>query len=192
MFKEAFLGVAISVCLAAGAVPASAAASDVILYASDASVLKGHWSQAADATAAGGKMTTTPDSGWSSGEGALASPANYIEFTFNAAANTPYRFWVRLRARNNSGANDSVFAQFSDSVTSTGSAVYRIATPSALLVNLQPCGGCVFSGWGWLDGAYWLTQASTIRFSTSGAHTLRIQTREDGVQLDQVVLSPST
>src|SRR5262249_13322796 len=32
----------------------------------------------------------------------------------------------------------------------------------------------------------------TVRFATTGSHTLRIQTREDGVQIDQVVLSPAT
>src|SRR6185312_443024 len=29
-------------------------------------------------------------------------------------------------------------------------------------------------------------------FSTGGSHTIRVQTREDGVQVDQIVLSPST
>jgi hypothetical protein len=31
-----------------------------------------------------------------------------------------------------------------------------------------------------------------VTFSSSGTHTLRIQLREDGVQLDQIVLSPTT
>ena len=30
-----------------------------------------------------------------------------------------------------------------------------------------------------------------MTFATSGAHTMRIQVREDGVQLDQIVLSSS-
>jgi hypothetical protein len=33
---------------------------------------------------------------------------------------------------------------------------------------------------------------TTLTFANSGSHTLRIQIREDGVQLDQIVLSPST
>jgi hypothetical protein len=29
----------------------------------------------------------------------------------------------------------------------------------------------------------------TVRFATTGTHTLRVQVREDGVQFDQIVLS---
>jgi hypothetical protein len=50
----------------------------------------------------------------------------------------------------------------------------------------------VLSAAGWLVGAYWLSQAATFTFPTSGPHTLRIQVREDGVMFDQIVLSPST
>src|SRR5206468_121391 len=39
---------------------------------------------------------------------------------------------------------------------------------------------------------YWLTQPTTVTFATSGTHTIRVQVREDGVQLDQIVLSPQT
>ena len=45
--------------------------------------------------------------------------------------------------------------------------------------------------WGWQNTAYWLSQATTVSFANSGTHTLRIQVREDGVQLDQIVLSPN-
>ena len=34
--------------------------------------------------------------------------------------------------------------------------------------------------------------ATTVQFPSTGTHTLRIQTREDGVQIDQIVLSPTT
>src|SRR6185503_8057223 len=112
-----------------------------------------------------------------------------FDFTFSANAGTPYRVWLRLRASGNSKFNDSLFAQFSDAVDGNGSALYRIGTGNGLTLNLQSCNGCPLGGWGWLDGAYWLSQTTTIRFATSGSHTLRIQTREDGVMLDQVVLS---
>jgi hypothetical protein len=58
-------------------------------------------------------------------------------------------------------------------------------------VNLEPCNSCGVSAWGWQHGAYWLTQATTISFATAGAHTLRVQVREDGAQIDQIVLSPA-
>jgi len=77
--------------------------------------------------------------------------------------------------------------QFSDA------GVYPINTTQGLLVNLATDSTAVsLNGWGWQNGAYWLSQQTTVTFSTSGTHTLRIQVREDGVQLDQIVLSPNT
>jgi hypothetical protein len=35
------------------------------------------------------------------------------------------------------------------------------------------------------------TGTATVTFASAGTHTVRIQIREDGVQLDQIVLSPS-
>jgi len=99
--------------------------------------------------------------------------------------------WVRLKAAGNSKVNDSVFAQFSDAIAG-GSPVYRIGSTAGLTLNLQVSNGAKLNGWGWVDGAYWLTQAATLSFTTSGTHTLRLQTREDGVRVDQVVISPAT
>jgi hypothetical protein len=45
--------------------------------------------------------------------------------------------------------------------------------------------------WGWVNGASWLSQPATVTFGSTGPHTLRVQIREDGVELDQIVLSPS-
>lgn len=56
-------------------------------------------------------------------------------------------------------------------------------------MNLERCSGCGVSGWGWQEGAYWLSQSTTIRFASTGSHTLRVQIREDGAQIDQIVLS---
>ena len=73
--------------------------------------------------------------------------------------------------------------------------VYQIGTTSALSVNLEECSGCGLSGWGWRDEAWGSRGAvgtATLRFprSTNGAwHRMRIQTREDGVMIDQIVLS---
>jgi hypothetical protein len=71
--------------------------------------------------------------------------------------------------------------------------VYPINSTSGLLVNLATDGtGGSLGDWGWQNGAYWLAQPATIAFAAGGAHTLRIQVREDGVQFDQIVLSPTT
>ena len=41
------------------------------------------------------------------------------------------------------------------------------------------------------DKSAWLTDTGDVYFATSGTKTLRVQTREDGVNIDQIVLSPS-
>ena len=168
----------------------SAAAAEIVLYASEASVARGQWAAAASTGAAGSRAMKSAEQGFSSANAPLASPANYFEMTFDADAATTYRVWLRLRAEGNSKWNDAVWVQFNDSLTTSGSAAYRIGTTSGLAVNLERCSGCGMSNWGWQNTAYWLSQQTSIRFATTGKHTLRVQTREDGVEIDQVVLSP--
>jgi uncharacterized membrane protein YjgN (DUF898 family) len=45
--------------------------------------------------------------------------------------------------------------------------------------------------WGWQKGASWLRQATSVTFAASGRHVIRVQVREEGAQIDQIVLSPS-
>jgi hypothetical protein len=165
----------------------------VVLYAAEAPVRVGAWAVVADATAAGGKRISNPDVGAAKLTTALAAPANYFQMTFNATAGVDYRLWIRGRTLNNSWSNDSVFVQFSDSVNSSGAAVFRIGTTSAAAVNLEECSGCGLSNWGWQDNGWGLgVFGPLIRFATSGTHTIRIQVKEDGFSIDQIVLSSST
>jgi len=46
-------------------------------------------------------------------------------------------------------------------------------------------------GWGWSDNG-WGAPGVKIYFATTGTHTIRIQQREDGAIVDQIVLSPGT
>jgi endonuclease/exonuclease/phosphatase family metal-dependent hydrolase len=167
-----------------------AAASEIVLYASEAAVAKGHWASASSSGSAGGRSMKSANNGFASADKPLASPGNYFETTFDAAAGTTYRVWLRLRAESNSKWNDAVWVQFNDSLTTSGSAIYRIGTTSALMVNLERCNSCGTSNWGWHNTAYWLSQQTSIRFASTGTHTIRVQTREDGVEIDQIVLSP--
>jgi hypothetical protein len=76
-------------------------------------------------------------------------------------------------------------------VTSSGAPAFRIGTTSATPVNLEECSGCGLSGWGWEDNGWGRgVLGPTIVFQTSGPQRLRIQSREDGLSIDQVVLSP--
>ena len=165
----------------------------IVLDAADASNLHGNWTRTADVTAAGGLALVSADRGWASTDAPLQAPADYFDFVFNAPAATPYRVWIRMRAGANSKYNDSVYVQLSDALGSGGTPVFALGTRTGLCVNLATdASGSGLTGWGWQSGAYWLTQPSTVTFASSGSHTLRIQTREDGVSIDQVILSPNT
>lgn len=165
-------------------------ATEIVLYTSSAPTVVGHWTSAAHASAAEGRLLRSADLGWSRPDAPLAGPKHYFELPFEAVANTPYRVWLRLRATGDSKWNDSVWVQFSDALIK-GQAAYRIGTTAGLLVNLETCEGCGTAGWGWPDAAYWLRQTATVTFASTGAHTIRVQTREDGVEIDQIVLSPA-
>jgi len=177
--------------VAAGPAPPPTSAGDIVVYANDVpdSAMHGVWTRASDPTSPQGVKLVTPDNGAASS--AMASPADYLDVTFNAAANTPYTLWLRLQALANSKFNDSVWVQFSDA-TAGGAGVFPIGSTDALLVNLATDSTAAsLNGWGWQNTAYWLSQPTTVTFATAGPHTLRIQVREDGVQLDQIVLSPN-
>jgi endonuclease/exonuclease/phosphatase family metal-dependent hydrolase len=184
-----FLGVVLG--LAFG-VPSAQAASDVVLYAAEAPVKSG-WNVVADSTAAGGARLANPNLGAPKLVDAAVSPSNYFEMTFNAQAGSGYRLWIRGKAENNDWANDSVFVQFSGSVDASGTSVYRIGTTSATTINLEDCSGCGLSGWGWQDNGWGVgVMGPLIYFSTTGSQTIRVQVREDGLSIDQIVLSAQT
>ena len=127
------------------------------------------------------------------GRTTATAPASYVELTFDAEAGKPYRLWIRGKAEGNFYGNDSVHVQFSGSVTSAGAATYRIGTTSSATFNLEACSGCGLSGWGWEDNG-WGTGVlgPQIYFAATGTQRVRIQTREDGLSIDQIVLSAQT
>jgi endonuclease/exonuclease/phosphatase family metal-dependent hydrolase len=168
----------------------SAAAEDVVLYASDAVITGGDWNKVNDAAVAGGSRLYNPDRGAAKINPALSNPNSYVELTFTAEANVPYHLWLRLRADADSWANDAVYAQFSDSLDSGGHAAYRIGTVSAMTVQLEEGRDAGMQNWGWNDND-WGSLGSNVFFAQSGIHTLRIQQREDGSSIDQIILSPS-
>ncbi|MFL6277576.1 MAG: PKD domain-containing protein [Blastocatellia bacterium] len=168
-------------------------APTVVLYAAEARVRGGNWQIVADATAAGRARFWNPDRGAAKVTTASPSPADYFEMTFNAEANTPYHLWIRGKAQNDSPFNDSVHVQFSDSVSAGGAAVFRIGTTDSTVVNLEDDLNVGVSGWGWQDNGWGVgVMGPALYFASSGPHTLRVQVREDGFSIDQIVLSPST
>ena len=173
--------------------PPPPAGGDIVIHAGIPAAVAGNWNVVSDATAASGKRIQNPNLGAAKISSALASPASYFELTFNAEAGKPYRLWIRGKATSDHYNNDSVFVQFDHSVDKSGAPQWRIGTTSAAPWVLEDCSGCTMSGWGWQDTGYGVgVLGPTVYFSTTGAQRLRIQVREDGLGIDQVVLSPAT
>jgi hypothetical protein len=168
------------------------ASGEAVLYAAEAPLKGGAWRVTVDPTAAGGSRIEHPDAGAAKLAAPLANPVNYFELTFSAEAGRPYHLWIRGRAAANSWANDSVFVQFDRSTDAAGAAVYRTGTTNAAIVTLEDCINCGVSGWGWQDNGFGPgVMGPDIYFAVAGTQRLRIQTREDGFSIDQIVLSPS-
>src|ERR1044071_2408033 len=105
--------------------------TNIVLYASEASVRVGNWQVVSDSTAAGGARISNTDWGGPKLPDAWMNPSSYFEMSFSAQSGIPYRLWIRGKAQNDSPYNDSVFVQFSGSTDSSGSALYRLGTTRA-------------------------------------------------------------
>lgn len=165
--------------------------SNIVLYASEAPVRTGNWVVEADGTAAGGFRIRLPDAGAPRLTVPLASPTHYFELTFTVQAGIPYRLWFRGIADANSVSNDSAWVQFTNSVDSNGQPIFRIGTTAGVMINMEETTGQGLSAWGWNDTAI-NGLGPLVYFSTSGTQTIRVQLREDGMAIDQLVLSPQT
>jgi endonuclease/exonuclease/phosphatase family metal-dependent hydrolase len=171
-------------------VTASAQAEEIVLRPGKSATTAGAMTKVSDSTASAGVRVSMPDAGRSKVATALAAPRDYFELTFTANAGTAYRLWFRGKAASNSYNNDSVHVQFSGSVTSSGSAAFRIGTTASTVLTLEDCSGCGVYGWGWNDNYYGSSTGSLIYFASTGTQKIRVQNREDGLSIDQIVLSP--
>jgi hypothetical protein len=163
--------------------------AEIVIYAGNFES-RGGWRWESDQTAAGGSRRRHPDAGAAKLTTPLATPVNYLEKTFHAVGGIPYRLWIRGRADADSYYNDSAYVQFSGSVTSANEPIWRIGTTSATTYVLEDCSGCGVKAWGWNDNGYGTgVLGPEIYFAESGPQKIRIQTREDGLAIDQVVLS---
>jgi hypothetical protein len=168
------------------------AAGDIVLYAAKAATVVGGWHVVSDPTAAGGSAIASVNAGVAKLKTAAAAPANYFELTFTPAPGTAYRLWIRSRAEKNNWGNDSVFVQFSGSVTAAGAPAFRIGTTASTEMNLEDATNAGVSGWGWQDNGYGANVFGTPLYFDGAPQTIRIQPREDGLTIDQIVFSPVT
>jgi hypothetical protein len=162
---------------------------EIVMYVAGERLAAGQaWLLTSDSTAAGAARLLNPDQGLAKSPSASASGSDYFEVQFTAEAGVPYHLWVRSRAANDHWTNDSVFVQFNDSVNASGTPIWRIGSDSATYVSTEDCSGCGEQGWGWNDNAYGAF-AAPIYFAKSGPQTIRVLRREDGISIDQIVLS---
>ena len=170
---------------------------EIVLWAVDA-VAEGRWTQVADATAAGGVRIYDPNLGAPKvpvpDPEPFGKPGGVTFFRFYADPNETYKLWVRLKADGNSWANDSVWVQFHGATDVSGTPRYEVGTTSGLAINLEECSGCGVSGWGWEDDGWGAPNRNGVllRFPKDldrDAQGIIFQTREDGVSIDQIVLS---
>jgi hypothetical protein len=169
--------------------PPACGPGEIVLHTADAE-LHGAWTATPDPMAASGVRVHHPNAGEPIPPRPLSLPVNYFEMPFFAEAGTPYRLWLRLKADGNHWSNDSAWVQFSDSVSATGTPAFRSGTTSAAIVQLENCLQCRLAGWGWNDHDYGgAVPAPPVYFAATGMHTIRVQTREDGLSIDQIVLS---
>jgi hypothetical protein len=168
---------------------ANGQSSNVVIYGSEAPLRVGNWTLVSDSTAASGWRLSNPDAGVPKIQTPLSSPSNYVEFSFSPVAGIPYRLWIRGKAQGDSPYNDSVYVQFSGSVDSGGAPVYRINTTSATTINLEEYLDFTVRNWGWQDNGWGVNVLGPeIYFQSSGTQTLRIQQREDGISIDQIIV----
>jgi endonuclease/exonuclease/phosphatase (EEP) superfamily protein YafD len=173
------------------------ASDDIILYGRSAVITSpgGKWRKESDTSAAAGIRLTNPDVG--AAKAAAPSSTDYVELTFTPKAGKDYRLWIRAKATANSYDNDSIFVQFSNATDTSGKAIWRTGTSEALPWSLEEAQGSGLAGWGWQDTSVWTTTAPRplgprIRFDSSAPQKIRISARQDGLMLDQIVLSGST
>ena len=161
---------------------------DIVLGASDFNTVGSRWRTIADGTAANGLTLENPDLGEGKVSAPSSAPASYVEASFRAAAGVPYRVWIRMKAANNAWTNDSAFVQFSGSVTASGAADHRIGSSQGMVMFLEDGNGAGLSGWGWGDNGFGSPDAP-VYFNNDGVQRIRILQREDGLRIDQVVIS---
>jgi len=163
------------------------ASGDIVLYATDAATIAGAWSFVADTSAANGTRLANPDRSAPKLTTPLAAPGSYFDIGFQAQAGVPYHLWIRGKAEKDYWGNDSVYVQFSGSVDQSGAPLFRIGTTGATTLSIEEAVNAGLSGWGWADNCLGCA-AAPIYFEQTGVQTIRVQVREDGVSIDQIVL----
>lgn len=167
---------------------------EIVIHASQACQTYGDFHKENDTTAADNIRIDDTEGGDRAGGhfgcAAESSPANYTDFSFNALADTLYHLWIRLKViaedEDDWGTSDSLYLQFSDSINGSDEPINRIGTSQALVVSYQD------DEWDWDNiwtGCTPTPVGDDFYLEETGAHTVRVQRREDGYSFDQILIS---
>ena len=110
---------------------------------------------------------------------------------FTAEAGVPYQFWFHMKAAKNQYTSDSVYVQFSDCHRREPAGDLSHRVDHGRVGDSRGQFGRGRCGMGMDRQLIWLAGGADL-FATPGPQTLRIQTREDGVSIDQIVISGGT
>jgi endonuclease/exonuclease/phosphatase family metal-dependent hydrolase len=181
-----------------GTVEQRLSTGDIVLHPGDGTAyIQGvKWVKLGSASAASGAMIKSYNlSGTASATvAAAANPADYFEMTFQPKTGKDYRVWIRGSAEGNNWWNDSVSVQFSNA-TIGGNPAYPIGGTAAANYTLQDCAGAPLSGWGWQQvdsfGSCGQAAGPVLRFTGTTAK-IRVQIRQDGLAIDQIVIADAS
>ncbi|NND89444.1 MAG: hypothetical protein HKN42_01170 [Granulosicoccus sp.] len=151
------------------------ATNDVVVveaeaFASKSATASHAWVSGTHGGSSGGSMVTTPDSGTLKA-GAIGSPVMRYEVDFPTAGS--WRVWVRGwgDAINGEGKSDSVHVGLNGSLA------------GAAAMQGFPAGG-----WTWSNSTR-SNGFATVQVNSSGRHTIDVWMREDGLEIDALVLT---
>ena len=166
---------------------------DVVLYASEALVRVGSWSPVSDASAAGGQRLNNPNAGAARLDTPLANPAHYFEMSFTARPAGPTVSGcaarrLTTRATTTRSMRSSTAVSMREGLRATESARPRGHTSTWKRLTAPAS----TAGDGRTTDSAPGVLGPVIYFSASGTQTIRVQVREDGFSIDQIVLSPDT
>ena len=124
----------------------------------------------------------------------LADPSSRVIVRFYPEPTLTYKLWVRLKADGNNWANDSVWLQFSAATDASGTPKYRSGSAPAgsrSISRSAPAAACRAGAGKTMAGARVNVNGGLLRFPSPDydPQYMVIQTREDGVSIDQIVFS---
>ncbi len=132
-----------------------------------------------------GYMVALPDSGFNVGNGPNFGPLVYLEYSIDFPVAGNYFFWVRGGTGDSTGGGNSLHISL-DGAAPNANENNRVGD------NINDWGGTCPAGalsWGWVYKSAVTGAGSYVTVPSPGIHTLRITMREDGLKLDQFVLT---